>query len=401
MSILIGLLKVVTRLGSFIGKEITEVVRRPGALFSLILGPFLIMALFGVGYSGQRRPLNTVVVVPASATLPRDAAFYQQIGGPAVQIVEITDDERAARTRLEREQIDLLVIAPSNTEEQFRRGQQSVIRVEYNQIDPVRDNYVRFVAYRQVQELNRTIVERAVGEGKQYALQSLGAEPAAQIPPEVVAAPARAETRNVAPLDPTVVAFFTPAVLALVLQHMGVTLAALSLVREQLSGAMDIFRVAPVHPLEILIGKYLAFGFLNLLVGAVVSGLMVGFLGIPLRADPLDFAGVVALLTFASVGLGLLISTVVDSEQQAVQLSMLVLLASVFLSGFVLPLDEFHQGVQWLANLLPVTHGLRLLQDYMLRGGSYALWHLWALAAAGIVLFLACALTLRRALAKA
>ena len=58
---------------------------------------------------------------------------------------------------------------------------------------------------------------------------------------------------------PNVVAFFAPAVLALVLQHMGVTLTALSLVRERLSGAMDIFRVAPVRALEILIGKYLAY----------------------------------------------------------------------------------------------------------------------------------------------
>ena len=63
-------------------------------------------------------------------------------------------------------------------------------------------------------------------------------------------------------------AFFAPAVLALVLQHMGVTLTALSLVRERLSGAMDIFRVAPVRALEILVGKYLAYAFFNLSIAA-------------------------------------------------------------------------------------------------------------------------------------
>ena len=58
-------LKTITRILAFVGKELVEVVRRPGALLSLILGPFLIMAIFGVGYSGYRRPLTTVIVLPA------------------------------------------------------------------------------------------------------------------------------------------------------------------------------------------------------------------------------------------------------------------------------------------------------------------------------------------------
>ena len=53
--------KTLTRILAFVGKELVEVVRRPGALLSLILGPFLIMAIFGIGYSGYRRPLTTVL----------------------------------------------------------------------------------------------------------------------------------------------------------------------------------------------------------------------------------------------------------------------------------------------------------------------------------------------------
>ena len=63
-----------------------------------------------------------------------------------------------------------------------------------------------------------------------------------------------------------------------------------------------------------------------------------------------------------------------DSERQAVQLSLLTLLASVFFSGFVLPLDEFTAPVRVLAYLLPVTHGIQLLQDLMLRGTTNYLW---------------------------
>ena len=57
-------LQMLTRILAIVGKELTEVVRRPGAAISLIVGPFLIMALFGVGYQGARAPLRTIVVVP-------------------------------------------------------------------------------------------------------------------------------------------------------------------------------------------------------------------------------------------------------------------------------------------------------------------------------------------------
>jgi ABC-2 type transport system permease protein len=397
----LGLLKSWTRTTAFVGKEVLEVIRRPGALFTLIFGPFLIMGLFGIGYSGQYRPLATALVVPTSANLPRDVNFYQQFVGESVRIVGITEDVNAAREQLQRQQIDLLVIAPPDVQQKFANGEQSVIDIEYNELDPVRDNYARFIAYRQTQELNRVIIEQAISQGEQYVLQSTGNQPPMAISPQVVAAPTRAEPRNLAPTSPNVVAFFAPAVLALVLQHMGVTLTALSLVRERLSGAMDIFRVAPVRALEILVGKYLAYAFFSLSIAAALSFLLIGVLHVPLLSPPGEMAWVVVLLTFASVGLGLLISTIVDSERQAVQLSMLVLLASVFFSGFVLPLDQFITPLRIAAYSLPVTHGIQLLQDLMLRGATNAGWELTVLGAIGVVLFLVTSVTVRRNLRSA
>jgi ABC-2 type transport system permease protein len=397
----LGLLKSWTRTTSFLGKEITEVVRRPGALFSLIFGPFLIMGAFGLGYSGQYRPLATVLVVPANSGLSSDAAYYQQFAGESVRIVGVTQDVENARSRLQRQEIDLLVVAPENVEERFRNGEQSLIQIEYNELDPVRDNYARFIAFRQVQEINRVIIENVVGQGQQYILQAAGGQAPVQVSPQVVAAPTRAEPRNLAPQPPNVVSFFAPAVLALVLQHMGVTLTALSMVRERLSGALDIFKVAPLRTLELLVGKYLAYAFFNLSIAALVCFLLVGVLHVPLLSQPGDVAWVILLLSFASLGLGLLISTIVDSERQAVQLSMLVLLASVFFSGFVLPLDQFLTPLRLAAYTLPVTHGIQLLQDLMLRGGTNEGWELNALGAIGVVLFGLTWFTLRRNMASA
>jgi ABC-2 type transport system permease protein len=397
----LALLRGWTRSTSFIGKEVVEVVRRPGALFSLIIGPFVIMGLFGVGYSGQYRPLNTIVVVPPNSSLSTDPNFYQQAAGQAINVLEVTNDQAAAEQELQKQQIDMVVSVPADVQSQFQAGQQSVIKVEFNQLDPTRDNYARFVIEQAVSQLNQAIVAQVVGAGQQYVLQTTGNEQATKIPPEVAAAPTRADTQNIAPLQPTVVAFFAPAVLALVLQHMGVTLTALSMVRERLSGAMDLFRVAPVRTREILVGKYLAYAFFNLAIATIVVFLLVFGLKVPILSTPGDVASVIVLLTFASLGLGLFISTIVDTERLAVQLAMLVLLASVFFSGFVLPLDQFAPWLRFIAYLLPVTHAIQLLQDFMLRGYTNAVWQMFALAAIGIVLFILTTITLRRNLAPA
>ena len=134
---------------------------------------------------------------------------------------------------------------------------------------------------------------------------------------------------------------------------------------------------------------------------AALSFLLIGGLHVPLLSPPGDMARVVVLLSFAAVGLGLLISTIVDSERQAVQLSMLVLLTSVFFSGFVLPLDQFVTPLRIASYALPVTHGIQLLQDFMLRGATNESWELLVLGAIGVLLFLLTWTTVRRNLRSA
>jgi ABC-2 type transport system permease protein len=295
--------------------------------------------------------------------------------------------------------IDLLIVAPENASAELRSGRQTTIRVAWNQIDPVYDQLASLATSILVSSLNAEIIEAAAAEGIAFAEGELG--PAANVPPEVIARPTTAETENVAPTEPNVISFFGPAVFALVIQHLSITLTALSLVRERLSGQMDRFRVAPVTSTELLIGKYVAYAVLSLAVAAIVGALLVGVLGVPLLGGWLPFAGFVLLLTFASLGVGLLISLVADSERQAVQLSMLVLLASVFFSGFVLPVSDFAEWTQYLAYALPVTHGIALLQEHMLRGDVRDTWMIGALAGIGLVLYVGSLLRLRRVLRRA
>jgi len=381
------------RVTSFSGKELRETVRRPGMLFALVLGPFLVMLLFGLGYTGQRRPFATEVVIPAESSLPRDPAFYQDLAPGRIQVVSVSDDRAAALDRLENLETDLVVVAPENAAEQLRQGEQTEIVVAWNQVDPVYDGLARLAVSTMVSALNAEIIRQAAAEGIDLAAGELGPR-VENLSPDVIAEPTTAKTQNVAPTEPSVLNFFGPAVLALVIQHLAITLSALSMVRERLSGQIDLFRVAPVNAIEVLTGKYIAFAVLSLLVTAVVGALMVFVLQIPVLSGYVEAILIVLLLTFASLGVGLLISLVADSERMAVQLAMLVLLASVFFSGFVLPVQDFIGPVQYLAYLLPVTHGIAALQDAMLRGMTDP-WTIGALTGIGVVLYVVSLLRMR------
>ena len=394
------MLAVIVRLMAFVGKEIIETLRRPGAILSLILGPFLIMAVFGLGYSGFKRPLETVIVAPSGSGLPTDVATYQQLAGGGLHVSEVTTDRAAAEARLRAGTADLIVIAPEDPDASFRAGQQSVIEVLVDVVDPVAENYAGFLAAGLASAVNREVIERVAAEGQGYAVAA-GQPEAQAIPPDVVAAPTRAEIRNVAPSTPDVISYFAPAVLALILQHLAVTLVAMSLVRERTSGVIELFRIAPVSTAEVLTGKLLAFGLIGGAIAALTVALLVLGLGVPMIAPAGWVALTITLLLVASIGLGLLIAVVSDSERQAVQLSLLVLLASVFFSGFVLPIMEFSEPVRALAYTLPVTHGIRLLQDFMLKGGTNQAWELLALAIIGLVTLVLAWLLLRRGMTRA
>ena len=387
------LLKIGTRILAFVGKEIVTTVRRPAAIFSLILGPFLILALFGYGYSGFRKPADTIVVLPQQTGLPRDPSFYGDLGGAPIHVVDVTDDEAAARARLANDEVQLVIVAPGDAVAQFESGKQAEIKLVYSEVDPVMITYYNVLGQEFGNRVNQEVISTAVKQGETYAAGA--AAQAKQIPPDVVAAPTKVTPENLAPSKPDVTSFFAPAVLALILQHMAVTLTALSLIRERLSGAMELYRITPTSPMEILIGKYVAFGFLNSLVALAATGLIVLVFHVPVLANPAFIALVVGLLTFASLGLGLLISALADSERQAVQLSFLSLLASVFFSGFVAALRDFDPVVRNVAYLLPVTHGIALLQDLFLRG-QWVPWNLAALGVIGALLFLLTGVALTR-----
>lgn len=395
-----SLAKIVVRVLAVVGKEITEVFRRPGAVLSLVLGPFLILAIFGAGYQGEKKDLRTIIVIDPASSLPKDAAAYQDLGLRGMQILDVVTDRAAAEQRLRAGEADVVVVPPADAIGAIESGTQAPLEVLINLADPVQAAYAGFLADTMTSAVNREIYRVAAEAGKGYAIM-IGGKDLSKVPPEVIAAPTRAEVINLTPTVPTVVGYFGPAALALVLQHLAVTLIALSIVRERASGGLDRFRSSPMRATEVVAGKVIAFGLLGSLIAGISVWLLVSFLGVPMLGSVGAVALVIGLLLVASLGLGLLISVASDSERQAVQLSLLLLLASMFFSGFVLRIEEFQPAVQALAYALPVTHGIALLQDLMVTGSISHPWQLGALAGIGAFVLVLSWLRLRRELRPA
>ena len=358
--------KPIIRLLSFFSKEVNEVRRQPRLVLSLLLGPFLILLLFGIGYQGERPKLRTALVVPEQGFDQAQLESLKQAIGANFRLVKVDSDLDGALAMLQAGQIDVVETLPPQVEQNLMEGKQSEVDFKYNEINPLNEQWIQYLAYAQTTEINRTVQRQAI-QTMQAELQKRGVENV--ISPEVLVAPVKPTYYNFQGKSLDFMTFYAPGVVALILQHIAVTLGALSLVRERLLGALELFRVAPVSLTQVLLGKYLAYTlFVGIITAALVGLLVATPLAVPFLGSVALFAGLVVLFILASLGIGFLISAWSTSDSQAVQLSMLVLLTSIFFSGFFLPLENFSPEIRAIGYGLPLTHGIVGFQAIMLRG---------------------------------
>jgi ABC-2 type transport system permease protein len=208
-----------------------------------------------------------------------------------------------------------------------------------------------------------------------------------EMDPAVMVAPFQSETLSITRVNLLPMYFYVPGVIALLLQHLAITLSGLSIVREKLGGVMELIRAAPTSAFEMLLGKYAGYLLLIAFLALVLTGLIVLVLGVPQLGSWTAYAIVILALLLGSLGIGFHISLSARSDSQAIQFAMLTLLASIFFSGFFMPLYRIAFPVRLVSWLLPATYGTKLLQEVMLRGQSPD-WLLLAILSLGAVILL-------------
>jgi ABC-2 type transport system permease protein len=218
--------------------------------------------------------------------------------------------------------------------------------------------------------------------------------------PHVLVSPFAGETRPIGNTHLSPSDYYVPATIVLLLQHLCVTFGALSIVSERRTGTMELFQASPLAAIEVLVGKYLGYWLAGVLVASVLTGLLLFLVQVPMLGSWWQYVATLAALMFTSLGLGFLISILARSISQAVQYSMITLLASAFFSGFLLSLDMLRPTIRLVSWLIPASYGIQLLQDVMLRGVSFQVWRIRILTGMGLVLFIVAWRGLRREMAR-
>ncbi len=161
-----------------------------------------------------------------------------------------------------------------------------------------------------------------------------------------------------------------PGLIGLVLLFITTLMTALGLVREKEQGTLEQLLVSPLRPFELLMGKILPYLLIATIDFLIVWVVGVTLFDIPFLGDFVSFFAVALLFLFVSLGIGLFISTVAQNQQQAMQMTILVLVPQFILSGFVFPLESIPWGVRWISYLLPLTYFLPVCRDLFLKGSS-------------------------------
>ena len=428
--------KFLTRIFSFLNKELAEIFRQPKLIPVLVLGPFLIMFLFGLGYPDENRTMRTIFVTEDQDIPPEQVKLFTDSISPAIAETQVENNKATALTRLGRNEADLVIVIPTDAAETIQSNQKATFLIYHNEVDPFQIAYIYSVGSLYVDEVNSRVLESATEEGQgsagelQTSLEDAIAKTQAlrqtvplgdtststqvdellttlndthdklrqfrSMSSSVLVNPFTSDVSGITPEQFSPTDFFAPAVIVLLLQHLSITFASLSIVRERRSGVLELFRVSPLTALEILLGKFLTYLFFEIILAAIISALIVWGLGVPMFGNWWHYGLAVMILLFTSLGLGFMISLISETDTQAVQYSMLLLLASIFFSGFLLDLRLMWKPVTALAWSLPATYGIRMLQDIMLRGAPIP-WLIFAgVAAIGVGLFVLDWLILRK-----
>ena len=159
----------IVRCTTFLRKELATVFRQPRLILTLILGPFLIMLLFGFAFRAEGRSLRTLFVINQGSPFAADVEEFAQTIGPAIIYEGIIPDRNTALDKLARNEVDLVIIVPDNPMEIIRNNQQAMLEMYHNEIDPIQVDYVRQVGRLYVDALNKKVLSSVTQENQQEA----------------------------------------------------------------------------------------------------------------------------------------------------------------------------------------------------------------------------------------
>jgi ABC-2 type transport system permease protein len=364
------------RLWAIVLKELRQ-LRRDRITLAMIVGiPVIQLVLFGYAINTNLRGLNAGIA-DQSHTAGSRALVMDMLATGVIAPVATANTPQELMALMRRGQISIGIVLPPDFERRRIDGRE---------------------------------VAQVLVDGSDTVVQSAAAQ-LAQVPLDSAAWDMRAPATSTPPMGRiSVVGFYNPqrrsainivpGLIGVILTMTMVLFTGIAIVRERERGNMELLIATPLTSAELMIGKVLPYVAIGLLQTTVILALGIWLFAVPIRGSVLDVYLATGLLILGNLALGLLISTRAQSQFQAMQMTFFVFLPSILLSGFMFPFAGMPKVVQWFAEILPLTHFLRLIRGIMLRGAG--LWEMWidvlALVAFTLVMMTAAILRFRKRL---
>jgi ABC-2 type transport system permease protein len=171
--------------------------------------------------------------------------------------------------------------------------------------------------------------------------------------------------------------YMVPALIGLILAFLGTIITTIGLVREREAGTLEQLAVMPFRPSDVILGKIAPYFVLNAVDLVIVVVLGIVLFGVPFVGSVAVFAVGAVFFLFGVLGMGVLISTISQTQGQAIQLAILVLLPQILLSGMLFPLAAMPWGVRWIGYVTPLSYFIGLSRAVMLRGAPITAASVW------------------------
>ena len=345
-------------------------MRRDRLTFGMMIGiPVIQLLVFGYAIQTDVRNLPTVVLDESRTPESRDLiAAFQNTGN--FRVVAHVDGRPALDAAIARGDAQAAIVVPYDYPRHLARGTTATVQVIVDAADPLSSQAALNAAAGVAQVRNLAILSRAAGR--------------TAIPVE-----ARVRPRyNPGLRSPN---YIVPGLVGVILTMTMVLITAMAIVRERERGTLEQLIVTPITKTELMLGKIAPYVGVGLMQMTAVLLLGRFVFDVPLTGNILLLYGVSLIFIIASLSLGLFVSTLVRTQQQAMQASFGFMLPNILLSGFMFPRQAMPEIAQWLGLLVPLTYFLKVVRGILLKGvGLDALWReVLILAGFAVVLIVA------------
>ncbi|MEZ4585488.1 MAG: ABC transporter permease [Gemmatimonadales bacterium] len=335
------------RVRQLVVKEFRQLMRDPRLARIVLIAPVIQLVVFGYAVSTDLTSIPTLVVDHDRSVASREFADALSASG-YFRIVGWSDRPRDLVRALDRGEALVGLEIPVGFAGDLGRGQGAVVQVL-------------------VDGTNSNSATVALGYAERIALD-YGASLAPATARGGVDLRARAwfnpelSSRN----------YNVPAVVGAIILLVCLLLTSLAVVREREIGTLEQLMVSPLTARELIAGKTIPFAIIGLIDLAVVTVVALAWFGVPFEGNLLTLVTASVLYLMSGLGVGLLISTMSATQQEAFMASFLVFMPAILLSGFMFPISSMPEGFQWLTALNPVRHYLVIVRGVFLKGAGFS-----------------------------